>query len=166
MVVRFGREIGHLDVEDLGGIAVTTAIHRFVSYARTGELPRVVCKLKSGWVVLGETQVLRGYCLLLPDPVVTTLNDLIGADRLQYLSDMTSVGDALLKRTNCVRVNYEILGNLEPALHAHIIPRYNEEAEELRTKPIWSYDWTKSPAFDSERDDDLLRALRSEISLC
>jgi hypothetical protein len=29
--------------------------------------------MESGWAVFGDVQVLNGYCLLLPDPVVPTL---------------------------------------------------------------------------------------------
>jgi hypothetical protein len=32
---------------------------------------------------------------------------------------MTILGDALLEVTGAYRFNYEILGNLEPAMHAH-----------------------------------------------
>jgi len=53
-----------------------TAIHRQVAAARAGTLPRVIARLASGWVVLGDPQVIRGYCLLLPDPVVPHLNAL------------------------------------------------------------------------------------------
>ena len=49
----------------------------------------------SGWAVLGDPQVLRGYCLLLPDPVVAHLNDLSGRARSQFLDDMARLGDAV-----------------------------------------------------------------------
>ena len=49
---------------------MTTAIHRQVEAARRGELERVIARMLSGWAVLGDPQITRGYCLLLPDPVV------------------------------------------------------------------------------------------------
>ena len=45
-----------------------TAIHRRVAACRAGTDPTRIAPLASGWAVLGEPQVLRGYCLLLPDP--------------------------------------------------------------------------------------------------
>ena len=57
----------------------TTVIHRRVDALRAGHDPTFVARLASGWAVLGERQVLPGYCLLLPDPVVPTLNALTGA---------------------------------------------------------------------------------------
>lgn len=53
-----------------------TAIHSQVSAAREGRDPRVIARLYSGWAVFGARQFLRGYTLLLPDPVVPNLNAL------------------------------------------------------------------------------------------
>lgn len=124
-----------------------TAIHRQVEAARKGELPRVIARMKSGWAVLGETQITHGYSLLLPDPVVPDLNALTGEARRQFLDDMATLGDALLAETGAERINYEILGNVEPALHAHVIPRHASEAAQLRKQPVWLHDWSAMPAF-------------------
>jgi hypothetical protein len=93
-----------------------TAIHRQVEAARRGELERVIARMLSGWAVLGDPQITSGYCLLLPDPVVSDLNALVGDARQQFLDDMAAVGDAVLEATGADRINYEILGNVEPAL--------------------------------------------------
>jgi len=68
---------------------MTTAIHKQVDDARAGTLARVIGRLPSGWAVLGDPQILPGYCLLLPDPVVSQLNDLTGHARRQFLEDMS-----------------------------------------------------------------------------
>ena len=125
-----------------------TIIHARVEEARRGENPAVIARLRSGWLVMGEHQVVPYYCVLLPDPVVPDLNALEGSARVQYLADMTAVGDTLLRITDARRINYEILGNVEPALHAHVTPRYEWEPEESRSKPQWFYDRSRAPAFD------------------
>ncbi|MGE0387937.1 MAG: HIT family protein [Gammaproteobacteria bacterium] len=140
-----------------------TAIHRQVEDARNGRLDNLVARTHSGWVILAEAQVLRGYCLLLPDPVVGDLNALRGPARAEYLTDMAAVGDALLALTPAVRINYEILGNVEPALHAHVIPRYADEPEALRRGPIWNYDFPAAPRVDRGRDGGLMDALRAAL---
>jgi diadenosine tetraphosphate (Ap4A) HIT family hydrolase len=112
-----------------------TLIHRRVDAARKGENPTVLYRMESGWAVLGDVQVLNGYCLLLPDPVVPTLNDLVELERVKFLRDMALIGDAILEVTGAARINYEILGNSEPALHVHIIPRYEAEPDDLRRGP-------------------------------
>lgn len=144
-----------------GGAA--TAIHRRVARLRAGDDPTMIARLGTGWAVLGEAQVVRGYCLLLPDPVVPQLNDLDADNRARFLLEMTLLGDAVLRVVQATRINYEILGNLEPALHAHVVPRRQDEAEALRTRPIWFYDWDAAPRFDPQRDAALQAEIRSEL---
>jgi diadenosine tetraphosphate (Ap4A) HIT family hydrolase len=142
---------------------MSTMIHQHVEQARRGGNPHVIERMRSGWAVIGQTQVMRGYCLLLPDPVAPSLNDLHGVQREQFLADMVALGDAVLQVTGCARINYEILGNLEPALHAHVVPRYRDEPAELRTRPIWFYDWSAAPRFDPQRDGGLVDAIRAAL---
>jgi diadenosine tetraphosphate (Ap4A) HIT family hydrolase len=125
-----------------------TMIHDRVEAARKGENETVVCKTKSGWVVIGDVQFLKGYCLLLADPVVESINALTEDERKQYLYETTVIGDALIELTGCYRVNYETLGNSEPALHTHIFPRYMSEDDKIRPYPAWFYDWENAPKFE------------------
>jgi len=141
-----------------------TAIHKLVRRLGQGSEPTVLARVPDcGWLVMGERQVVPGYCLLLPDPVVPTLNDLNPSARSRFLEIMALTGDAVLAATGATRINYEILGNLEPALHAHIVPRRLEEPEALRTKPIWFHDWESAPRFDPHRDAPLMEAIRGAL---
>jgi diadenosine tetraphosphate (Ap4A) HIT family hydrolase len=143
---------------------VQTEIHQLVVAAREGKEPRVAARLTSGWVLFGARQFVRGYVMLLPDPVVPTLNALGARERGQFLLDMARLGDALLKVTQALRINYAILGNLEPALHAHVIPRYSDEPEALRTTHPWAYDWAAAPAFKRPAYAALSESLRQELT--
>jgi len=145
-------------------IAPDTAIHRQVAGARDGTEARVIARVVSGWVVFGEQQFVRGYVLLLPDPVVPHLNTLGDRARSQFLVDMSRVGDALLRTTHALRINYAIFGNVEPALHAHVIPRYGDEPEVMRGAHPWSYDWTLAAPFDADALADLAAGIRNELT--
>jgi diadenosine tetraphosphate (Ap4A) HIT family hydrolase len=131
-----------------------------VAQARAGTNPFVICRMASGWAVMGDVQFLPGYSLLLPDPVVPSLNDLSGAARVQFLADMALLGDVVLEATQAMRMNYEILGNSEPELHAHVFPRYASEPDELRRRPVWFYDWKAAPKFDIEKHGALMAKIR------
>jgi diadenosine tetraphosphate (Ap4A) HIT family hydrolase len=96
-----------------------TAIHRRVNEARAGRDPTVLGRCASGWAVFGHQQFVKGYLLLLPDPVVPDLNSLTPERRSQFLLDMSHLGDALLRTTSPLRINYAIYGNLEPAPSTH-----------------------------------------------
>lgn len=136
-----------------------TAIHQRVRECRSGSNPKVICRVRAGWVVLGDVQFVRGYSLLLPDPVVPDLNALDEPGRRDFLLSMATLGDVLLEVTGALRINYEILGNQEPALHGHVFPRYRDEPEALRTRPVWFYDWASAPPFDAQRDRALMQAI-------
>ena len=120
---------------------------------------KVICKMASGWAVMGDVQFLPGYCLLLPDPVVPHLNALAPAAQAAFLADVARLGQAVLEATGALRVNYALFGNLEPALHAHVVPRYADEPPQLVHAHPWAYDWTVAPGFDVSRDGGLLQAL-------
>jgi diadenosine tetraphosphate (Ap4A) HIT family hydrolase len=141
-----------------------TAIHTQVVAAREGRDPRVIARLFSGWAVFGEQQFVRGYTLLLPDPVVPNLNALGARERIAFLSDMSRLGDALLKVTGAARINYAIFGNQEPALHAHVIPRYADEPKALRAAQPWAYDWSAAPAFERSAFQELASSLLRELT--
>jgi hypothetical protein len=134
--------------DDMG---VSTAIHRRVAACRAGTDSTCVARVPAGWVVMGDPQVLRGYSLLLPDPAV-------------FLADMARLGQALLQLTGAVRVNYAMFGNVEPALHAHVFPRFGDEPAGLREANPWGYDWAAAPPFDPARDAVLLEALRRRLT--
>jgi len=125
-----------------------------VAQARNGTNDKVICRMASGWAVMGDVQFLPGYCLLLPDPVVASLNDLDTEARTLYLLDMARLGDAVLQATGALRMNYEILGNSEPELHCHLFPRYASEPDDKRRMPAWFYDWKNAlPYVESEHGE-------------
>jgi diadenosine tetraphosphate (Ap4A) HIT family hydrolase len=123
----------------------------------------VIARLRSGWAVLGDSQLPLGYCLLLPDPVVPSINALASAERAAFLADMVALGDALLSVLHAARINYEILGNTDAALHAHVFARHADEPAERRGGPVWlMYSGAERQAspFDPELHGGLRAALR------
>lgn len=140
-----------------------TLIHRRVRECQQGVYPKLIGRVESGWVVLGDVQFLRGYSLLLPDPVVPHLNAMPESRRKVFLYEMSVIGDVLLELTGAIRINYEMIGNVEPALHAHLFPRYETEPESLRLKPAWFYDWEQARAFDSAIDQPLMTEIATAL---
>jgi diadenosine tetraphosphate (Ap4A) HIT family hydrolase len=136
-----------------------------VELARRGQNPYVICRMKSGWLVIGDVQPLPGYCVFLADPVVESINALDRAQRTQYSLDVIDVGDAVLAVTDAYRINYETLCNSEPALHTHIIPRYRTEPDEKRGRVAWkAYDWAASRCFDATQDGSFIERMRRQLA--
>ena len=93
--------------------------------------------MRSGFAVIGDTQFLPGYCVLLASPQVGSLQDLDLSARAEFLLDMSLLGDAIRAVCRPRRINDDILGNADPFLHAHVFPRYDwEPAEYVRLPPF------------------------------
>ncbi len=135
-----------------------------IELCKNGQYPALIGRLASGWLVLGDTQPLRGYCMLIADPVAGSLNDLDEAARIAYSLDMIRVGDAMKSALGAYRINYETWCNADPVLHTHISPRYLSEPESLRVQtPRQAYDWSGARKFDPEMDRETLEKLRAAL---
>jgi len=141
---------------------MSTAIHRRVSLLKARQDPTVIGVVPSGFWVMGETQIRWGYTLLLPDPVVSDLGALTPARREQFLLDWGRLSVITQTVTAALRVNLAIFGNVEPALHAHLIPRYSDEPDAERTVQPFGLDWQQAPAFSPIEHADLIKRLQRE----
>jgi diadenosine tetraphosphate (Ap4A) HIT family hydrolase len=61
------------------------------------------------------------------------------------LGSMDALGHAIetacrASDTGFRRMNYEILGNTDAYLHAHLFPRYQWEPQDRISGPVWLYD--------------------------
>jgi diadenosine tetraphosphate (Ap4A) HIT family hydrolase len=136
-------------------------IEQRVQTAREGRNPYVICRLPSSWLVIGDVQPVKGYCLLLADPVCESANSLSNNERNQFCLDMIRVGDALLEVTGAHRINYEIYGNSVPALHAHITPRYpNEPSWKLTLPAALAHPKFLARRFDPGKDGQFVEAMK------
>ena len=58
-----------------------------------------------------------------------------------------------------------MFGNLEPALHAHLVPRYADEPAALRHAHPWAYDWAAAPALDAAAMRPLAALVRARLGV-
>jgi diadenosine tetraphosphate (Ap4A) HIT family hydrolase len=79
------------------------------------------------------------------------------------MSDLGRLGDAVLAVTGALRINYAVFGNLEPALHAHVHPRYAHEPEKMRAGNPWGYDWSQAPCWSEATHGPLRDAIRARL---
>lgn len=133
----------------------------------------VVARMRSGYAVIGDAQFLPGYSVLLSDvDGADHLTDLTLAQRADFLLDMSLLGDAVMAACNSLdpslrRINYEILGNTDHYLHAHVIPRYAWEDDELLAGPAWNYPrdrWTSPRDAYAEEHEPLREAITAQLA--
>ncbi|WP_442864643.1 HIT family protein [Arthrobacter sp. HY1533] len=104
--------------------------------------------LDCGFAVIGDVQWLPGYPVLLTERTgIDRLSELPRSERSAFLNSVDVLAEAVEIASRqldpaFLRVNIDILGNTDPFLHAHIWPRYQWEAPEMRSKPVWLYPGT------------------------
>ncbi|HEY6150441.1 MAG TPA: hypothetical protein VIW19_07965 [Gaiellaceae bacterium] len=142
-----------------------------VGSAHRGENPLVMARMPSGFAVIGDTQHLPGYSLLLTDDVsVNHLTDLAWERRKEFLFDLSLIGEAVQRacsENGLRRINYEVLGNAEPVLHGHVHPRYDWEPPDKITGPVWRYpkELRNDPqyVYSDVKHGQLRRAITAEL---
>ncbi len=134
-----------------------------IGAAERGENPTVLARLRSGYAVIGDTQFLPGYCVLLASPQVGCLEDLDLARRTDFLLDMSLIGEAIAAACRPRRINYAIYGNADAFLHAHVFPRYDWEPEEYRRRPPFSYPADRWTDARHQLADERHGALRADL---
>ncbi|MGA7871758.1 MAG: HIT family protein [Candidatus Binatus sp.] len=100
-----------------------------------GAFPDFIAELKSSYVILGDQQFYRGYCVLLSKAHATELYLMPADDARLLFDEMRLTAEAVAAVVKPWKMNYECLGNSEPHVHWHLLPRY--ETDEMRRGPIW-----------------------------
>lgn len=95
-----------------------------------------VAELEHSFVVLNRDQYFPGYTLLFTKQHVTELFHLDRAVRSGLMEEVSGVAEALFTLFRPEKINYELLGNMVPHIHWHLVPRH--ASEPLWPRPIWS----------------------------
>jgi len=142
-----------------------------IAAALRGANPKVMARMRTGFAVIGDTQHLPGYSLLLTDDLeVNHLTDLPWSRRRDFLFDLSLVGEAVFAVTReqgANRINYEVLGNSWPHLHGHVHARYEWEPRDKIGGPVWRYPKERrnaaEHAYDDARHGELRAAITAEL---
>lgn len=100
--------------------------------------PFLIKEFSTGYAVISKYQYYKGYTLFLCKEHVVELHELSAKKRKIFLDEMSEVAKAVYHAVRPDKLNYELLGNTEPHMHWHIIPRLRSEKEFQR--PIWVVD--------------------------
>lgn len=109
-----------------------------ITQIQKGENPYFVQELETGYVVIEDYQFFKGYTFFLCKRHVFELHELDDEFKKKFLYEMSMVAEAVFDAFKPQKLNYELLGNSEPHLHWHIIPRY--QTDPMPNKPIWAID--------------------------
>ena len=131
---------------------------------RANAFPDFIAELKSCYVILGDHQFYRGYCVLFAKLHATELY-LMPADAARLLFDeMRLVAESIATVVKPWKMNYECLGNSEPHVHWHLLPRY--ETDQMRHGPVWLRpESERKVALDENDRRALLDSIRHQLAI-
>jgi diadenosine tetraphosphate (Ap4A) HIT family hydrolase len=119
-----------------------------------------IAELSVSTAALFPDQSFRGRCLVTLREHYTELFQLTPAMRIALLEDVTRIAEAVFRALNPIKMNYELLGNLVPHMHWHIIPRFREDG--LYPKPIWVSELSRTIPSPDEQDT-LIATIRRHL---
>lgn len=101
-----------------------------------------IAELSISTLLLYREQRFRGYCILsFSAHNATSIESLSDAEYSQFMGDLRTASQAIRSACNPDHMNYELLGNSNPHLHWHIVPRYKTDPRWGR--PIWE-EWPRN----------------------
>ena len=80
-----------------------------------------------------------GRCVLTLREHATELFEASAPARRAFAEDMGRAARAIKLAVDAFKMNYEILGNTDAYLHAHLFPRYDWEPADRVGHPVWLY---------------------------
>ena len=95
-----------------------------------------VAELDRTCVLLNRDQFFPGYCFVVANEHVTELFHLDPASRAAVMEEVNAVAAAVAEVFKPDKVNYELLGNMVPHMHWHVVPRFRSDP--LWPRPIWA----------------------------
>jgi len=133
--------------------------------AEANEYWNLVAPLSISTLYLATNQTYRGHCQLMFDGRHACRSDQLTRDEWRAFSDdLFSAQQAILQVTRPDHLNVELLGNVVPHLHWHIVPRYFTDPR--WGMPIWATPLSAMPDTRLEDDDraGLIEAIRASLS--
>jgi diadenosine tetraphosphate (Ap4A) HIT family hydrolase len=98
---------------------------------------------------LQRADIQRGYTIVIwRGRHVAEPTELSAEEASRYWLEVLEAGRALERCFEPVKMNYDLLGNLLPHLHAHVIPRYADDP-----KPGWPFPFPQGDPGQLDEDE-------------
>lgn len=95
-----------------------------------------IMEFDHSYLILNRDQFFPGYCLLFAKTHVTELFQLDQQIRQMMLEEISRTAEVLFHLFKADKINYELLGNMVPHIHWHLVPR--SVSDLLWPRPIWA----------------------------
>jgi diadenosine tetraphosphate (Ap4A) HIT family hydrolase len=145
-----------------GNVRESCGICAIIERITAGTFTDLIAELPRSWLILGDSQFYRGYCVLFAKRHITEMHQMPRGEAHELLDELIAIGKTLERVVKPAKLNYECLGNQEPHVHWHVFPRSAEDP--MRLAPVWLRPEAERKVALADRDrQSMIDALRSEL---
>ena len=99
------------------------------------DYPLVIHEFKNSYLMLGEHQYYKGYCVLVLKDHHREMTDIPSPEREEFFQEMMMASSVIEKVFKPKKMNMCSLGNVVDHVHWHFFPRYVDDPH--FTNPPW-----------------------------
>jgi diadenosine tetraphosphate (Ap4A) HIT family hydrolase len=133
---------------------------------KAGTFRDFVAELDASYVILGDQQFYRGYCVLISKIHAHEIYQMPPDAARTLFDEMRLCAEAIATVAKPWKMNYECLGNSVPHVHWHLFPRFDNESDELRRGPIWLRpEAERKVSLDDKDRIALIGSIRRQLAL-
>jgi diadenosine tetraphosphate (Ap4A) HIT family hydrolase len=127
------------------------------------EYPYLIHEFEHSYLMLGEHQFYRGYCVLVSKGHHVEMADIRSPVREEIFQELMKSSKLLQEVFNPKKMNLCSLGNVVPHLHWHLFPRYADD-QNFSNPPWLHMDKFESARVTPVERDKLVEVLKTHLS--
>lgn len=116
-----------------------------VSLTQEKKYPYVIHEFTQTYLMLGEHQFYKGYCVLVAKNHYKEMTDMPSLMQTEMFQEMMKVSKILEMHFQPTKMNLCSLGNVVPHVHWHFFPRYSDDPQ-FKDPP-----WLRIQQFESAK---------------
>lgn len=128
-----------------------------------GSYPYLIHEFPHSYLLLGEHQFYRGYCVLVSKSHHREMADIPSPEREEIFQEMMTTSSVIQKVFKPKKMNLSSLGNVVEHLHWHFFPRYEDDIN-FKNPPWLQMDQFENAEISAEERDKIIETLQLEIS--
>lgn len=135
-----------------------------VEIIKKGKYPYLIHEFENSYLLLGEHQFYRGYCVLVSKSHHKEMADISSPEREEIFQEMMTSSKVLQNVFSPKKMNLSSLGNVVEHLHWHFFPRYKEDKDFLN--PPWlQMHLFESAKVKAQERDELIKEIKAALKV-
>lgn len=133
-----------------------------VQAIKENNYPNLVHEFKHSYLMLGEHQFYRGYCVLVVKDHYREMSDLPANVQQEFFSEMMLTHKLIEQVFNPKKMNMCSLGNVVDHVHWHFFPRYEQDPD-FKNPPWLQMQQFEKAKTSPELARELIESLKSGL---